>query len=360
MKLLIVTQAVDENDPVLGFFTNWLAVFATRFSRIEVICLREGKHALPENVRIWSLGKEKTARESARADVLSDMIYHITRRIVFSFRFVSLVWRLRHEYDAVLVHMNPEYVILGGAWWRAAGKKVALWYNHPHKGVRFTLAALLANKLFYTSPYAAPAGRAKAIRMPAGIDTMLFSPPSSSAKRERALVYVQGRVAPSKRVDAMLRAVRTLREKIPAARIVLAGPVDPNYDEMLRWEFEDLVKANALTFAGSVPNAKSPANFSAAGVSMNLAASGHFDKSVLEALACETPVIVSSKAFAGIIPPRLTVPENDAAALAKALSAVITMPEVEYHELGVTLRSAVVDTQSLDKLADALATTMAI
>ena len=36
MKILIVTQKVDQNDDVLGFFHRWLEVFAGKFEEINV------------------------------------------------------------------------------------------------------------------------------------------------------------------------------------------------------------------------------------------------------------------------------------------------------------------------------------
>jgi len=58
MKLLIITQAVDTTDSNLGFFHGWIEEFARHCSKVTVICLREGKHSLPTNVRVLSLGKE--------------------------------------------------------------------------------------------------------------------------------------------------------------------------------------------------------------------------------------------------------------------------------------------------------------
>jgi hypothetical protein len=92
MKLLIVTQVVDSTDLYLGFFHRWIEELAPRFENIEVVCLLEGKHALPKNVRIHSLGKERGKQPS----------------YIYAFRFLKIVWRLRKEYDAVLVHMNQE------------------------------------------------------------------------------------------------------------------------------------------------------------------------------------------------------------------------------------------------------------
>jgi len=58
MKLLVVTQVVDTEDPVLGFFVRWVEELAKHVESVEVICLREGKHMLPVNVHVHSLGKE--------------------------------------------------------------------------------------------------------------------------------------------------------------------------------------------------------------------------------------------------------------------------------------------------------------
>jgi len=58
MKLLICTQMIDKNDPILGFFHRWVEEFAKHFEHIHVICLKEGQHTLPQNVTVHSLGKE--------------------------------------------------------------------------------------------------------------------------------------------------------------------------------------------------------------------------------------------------------------------------------------------------------------
>ncbi|MFA6519973.1 MAG: hypothetical protein WCT41_04145, partial [Candidatus Paceibacterota bacterium] len=160
MKLLIVTQVVDSEDPILGFFTRWIEELATRVEQVKVICLKEGNHTFSKNTQVYSLGKERGRRSS----------------IITAVCFKWLAWNLRADYDAVLVHMNPEYILVAGSLWRVLGKQVALWYNHPHGGLKLRLASRLAHTVFYTSPYAASARLSNAVRMPAGIDTDLFAP----------------------------------------------------------------------------------------------------------------------------------------------------------------------------------------
>lgn len=336
MKLLIVTQAVDTEDPVLGFFVRWIEEFAKHIEHIEVICLKEGKYHLPENVRVHSLGKENGPAS----------------RVGYSLRFLKLVWKLRNEYDTIFVHMNPEYVVLGGLLWRTLGKHIAFWYNHPQKGIRLSLAALLAHKIFHTSQYAATAHFRKAKRMPAGIDTAVFKP--EPVERNRNSLYMQGRIMPSKRVDIAIEALQYVREKVPGATLTLVGPEDLSYGKELRKRFSDVIASNAVIFAGSKKNTETPVLYSGAGISINLAASGHFDKSVLESMACETPVVLSSKAFADSIPSEWVVPENDSVALAIALVRLMTLPEDQYVSLGRNERSMVERSQGLSELANRL------
>ena len=59
MKLLIVTQAIDSEHPILGFFHRWVEEFAKHCEHVHVICLQAGKHSLPANVTVHSLGKER-------------------------------------------------------------------------------------------------------------------------------------------------------------------------------------------------------------------------------------------------------------------------------------------------------------
>jgi len=334
MKLLIITQAIDLDDPILGFFHRWVEELAKRFEHIEVICLKLGRHSLPGNVSVHSLRKEKGRRS----------------RFMYATYLGWLIWKLRPKYDAVLVHMNPEYVILGGVDWRLMGKKIYFWYNHPNKDLRFKIAARLAHKIFYTSRYSAGADMPHALRMPAGIDTDLFKP--QSVTRIKHAFYMQGRIAPSKHVEIALAALRLVRKEVPDVTLTLVGPEDEQYGKGLRKEFADVM--SAVTFVGSKRNEETPMLYSAHRASINLAARGHYDKSVLESMACETPAIVSSSAFAGLTSPEWIVAEDDPEALARALKGMIAIPEMIYKQIGKDERKVVIEREGLNKLGEAL------
>lgn len=341
MKLLILTQAVDTEDPVLGFFVRWIEEFAKHVEHVEVICLRLGRSDLPKNVRVHSLGKEKGAS-----------------RVKYVWNFYRYIWQLRHDYDAVFVHMNPEYMILGGLFWRMWDKHIVFWYNHPQDDLRLKMGALFAHTILHTSPYAATARFDNARRMPAGIDTKLFAP--QLVPRAQYSLYIQGRVAPSKRIHILLEALRLLRDRNIPATVTIVGPEDIVYGQKLRRDFADLITLGAVSFLGPKRNEETPTLYASHYVAINLAAAGHYDKSVLEAMACETPVIVSSKAFAGLIPGEWIIPENDPKKLASTIETLFKLPDDSYRALGADLRRKVEERESLTSLGEKVAAVLAV
>ena len=71
MKLLILTQKVDKNDPILGFFHRWVEEFARHCEQVTVIALGVGEYDLPQNVRVFSLGKEQHLRDAEKVRSLA-------------------------------------------------------------------------------------------------------------------------------------------------------------------------------------------------------------------------------------------------------------------------------------------------
>lgn len=132
MNLLILTQKVDRDDPILGFFHRWIEEFSNHCDKVTVICLSLGKYDLPKNVKVLSLGKEEQLRKrpdlgNFKRSVLGEQL----NRLKYIWHFYKYIWQERKNYDSVFVHMNQEYVLLGGLIWKLFGKKVMLWRNHP-------------------------------------------------------------------------------------------------------------------------------------------------------------------------------------------------------------------------------------
>lgn len=342
MRLLVITQKMNLDDPVLGFFHRWVERFAEEFPEIRVLCLEKGRCALPKNVSVESLGKE-TKRS----------------RIRYIRNLYSYVWTNRDSYDAVFVHMNQEYVVLCGLLWRIWGKKVFLWRNHRHGNGLTKAAVALSNVVFCTSPESYTAKFHKSKLMPAGIDIEAFSPGKGPRLGRSALFAA--RISPVKRPDLLLRAVEAMWIRGDRFRLSVVGDPTPesgSYYRQLRAKALIMEDAGAVSFFDAVPQSHMPDLYRSHEVFVNLTDSGSFDKTVLEAMACGMVPVVSNRSFAGLFPPEfhdtLLFRERDAADLKDKLSAALELSPSRKSEISKAMRDAVVGKHSLDRLVRSL------
>ncbi len=340
MKLLILTQKVDKNDDVLGFFHRWVEEFAKHCEKIIVICLEKGEYSLPENVKVFSLGKENPVTNH----------FLLITRIFYIFKFYTYIWRERKNYDAVFVHMNQEYAILGGVLWKALGKKVLLWRNHLKGSVFTKIAVSISNKVYCTSPASYTARFKKTKIMPAGIDTNFFMPDHSIQRKPDSVLFL-GRIAPVKRVLEFVEALNTLREQGRGFIATIAGaalPKDEEYEKMIREKVAGYGLEDKVNFTGAVTQEEARNLYREHAVYVNLTPSGSLDKTILEAAACKAVPAVSNNALGPILGDERIIkdvrPESVANAIRKTLD--------ESH--GSSFRDAVIREHSLGNLVSKL------
>ncbi|MDP1719369.1 MAG: glycosyltransferase family 4 protein [bacterium] len=355
MKLLFITQKVDKDDGVLGVYHRWIEELARRFDKVSVICLYQGRTDLPANVSVYSLGKEKLE--------IRNWKFGIWKRLIYVVKFYRLIWGLRREYDAVFVHMNPEYVILGGIFWRLAGKKIILWYAHYLANWRIRLAAKLANRLVTSIGRAFPFPSRKLVILQQGIDTEKFKSIESKVENEKFRVLFLGRISSVKNLDVLLRAFQLASPHSEIELSVVGGPTpgknsEAVYFEQIKKMAGDLNIASKVKFYAPVPNFQAPVIYNQHDLFVNLTVTGSFDKSTLEAMSCGLPILVSNLAFKEILPKelrdRLMFPEKDYLVLASKIKALANLSEDERHKIGVTLRELVIAKHGLDDLMDKL------
>lgn len=333
MRLLIITQAVDERDPVLGFFTRWITEFAKHCERIEVICLRKGQYELPTNVRVHSLGKE-----------------HGVSRARYVLNFYTYLWRLRRDYDAVFVHMNQEYVLLAGWYWKLAGKPVYLWRNHYAGSWLTNLAAFFAKKVFCTSTHSYTAKYKKTVLMPVGVDTEQFSP--GKEEPSPCSILFLARMAPSKRPLILLEALANLTHEgvtYTASFVGLPLPGDRAYYDDLRRRAE-ILKLPVI-FAPGVPHQETVDWYRGHAFFVNASPSGMFDKTLFEAAASGCLPLAASADWSKEVGEDLFF--TDARTLTERLRGWLTVPSETRRERQELLH-AVVEKHSLEKLAEKL------
>ena len=337
MRLLILTQKIDENDDVLGFMHGWVKEFACQAERVTVICLYKGEYHLPKNVQVFSLGKE--CGES---------------RLKYIWNFYKYISRERKNYDAVFVHMNQEYVLLGGLVWKILGKKIVFWYNHTCGNLLTRVAMFFADIVCHTSPFAYTADTRKSRRMPAGIDMNVFKPEEKINRNPKNIMYI-GRIAPLKKVDVLVEAAKILdKEGIDFVLDIYgaAAAKDNYYFEELKKTSVVLQDKGKLFFRGAVPNTQTPLIFNAHLVSVNLTPKGNYDKTVLEGMACGTLPLVSSSAFNDIIPAEFRFKEDNIRDLVEKIKFIFSLSETTVAKYGSNCRRAVEKNHALNNLVN--------
>ena len=338
MKLLITTQAVDLDDQVLGFFHAWIAKLAAEVDEVHVICLKEGRHTLPSNVFVHSLGKPSSPP--------ADMIYHITLRLGYIIRFYRILWKCRDSFDAVFIHMNPEYAVLGGLLWRAWGKRIVLWRNHKMYSPIMRLGVMFSEVVCFTSPDAYVARYRKSVQMPVGIDTDVFKPDAP----QRGTVLFLGRFDAVKKPDIFLEAIAQLeREGVPL-RVDVYGDASlgrERYATDLKEKYRGL---KSVSFHAGISHEATSAIYGTHDIYVNLTPSGSFDKTIGEAMAAGCVVVCANRAVREAIPAEHLVSSEDAESVALGIKSALALTDAERRDVVERERSYVEREHSLSLL----------
>jgi glycosyltransferase involved in cell wall biosynthesis len=293
MRLLIVTQAVDLDDPVLGFFHRWIEEFARQCDHVLVVCLREGEHELPENVRVHSLGKEQGGT-----------------RVAYLIRYWSILWKYRTQYDAVFVHMNPEYVVFGGLLLKLLRKRITLWYTHKSVTTWLRTATALADAVVTASADSFRIRTSKVAVVGHGIDTARFHPTAQRDHHGQPVRLVSvGRISEIKQQEHALYVVAALLEQGVDARLTIIGSpltdADRGYKQRLVQKARELKITEVLEWAGALRNEALAQVLPEMDFLVHTSDTGSLDKVVLEALACGVLPVTTSGAVCAALPQAL-------------------------------------------------------
>jgi glycosyltransferase involved in cell wall biosynthesis len=326
-RLLIVTQTIDEDDQILGFFTEWIRRFAVRFKMVTVICQRLASSRMPPNAAIISLGKERNSN-----------------RLTQLWKFYHSIWSHRSRYAAVLVHMNPIWAVAGSIYWRISGKPVYLWYTHKSVTTRLRLALLLVNAVFTASAESFRIASPKVIVTGHGIDTQYFRPDETISRIPNSLLTV-GRIAQIKNLEVLIDAASILSNRGTLGLVDVVGEPVLHQDEMYKQTLLRRIAEHNLggrvLFPGKRRNEALVRAYCSHEIFVHTSGTGSLDKSILEAMACGMKVVSCNDAARAFVPREFLFSPDNPQSLVHAIEmARIAGPTddmrqfvIRYHDL---------------------------
>lgn len=345
IKLLILTQKVDINDDLLGFMHGWIAEFAKHCEKLTVIALGAGQYNLPPNVKVLSLGKENISQKFVKSKVCK-----VKNKVLYIFKFYKYIWQERKNYDAVFVHMNPEYAVLGGVFWRLLNKKIILWYTHKKVDLKLRASEKIVDLILTASEESFNIKSKKIKILSHGINMDMFRKTEGlkdESDKKFNIIYA-GRISRIKNQKILIEVAGILANRnTHDFHITLFGRAvtdsDKEYLKELNFLIDKLSIRKYFTFIDNVSHNEIVKAYNAADVSINLCPRGGVDKAVIESMASELPVIAANVTYKedfGKYADDLLANEDDAEDLAEKIGLLIVNKN-KLGEMGAYLRKQV-------------------
>jgi len=375
MNLLMITRKIDKDDWLAGHSYEWAKNISeqlkTKNAKLKIICLEKG-NTEGLDAEVYSLGKELGNSRWKRF-----------------WKFQRLAAKLVKEVDGVFAHQNPEYALWVSPWTFLYRKKLVSWYTHKAITWRSRLMLVVSDKVLTASEKSFRIRSPKVQITGHGIDVEKFTRPrladnvaegfhlprgglkasvtsgiygSSEDEEIRKFKIVSvGRISPVKDLETLILAVRNLvrERKVENVHLDIIGGVGLTEHKNYLQSLEQIVGKSQLedyiSFKGSVPHSRLPEIYQNADLCVNLSQTGSLDKAVLEAMACECPIITSNEAFFEMLrsyEDLVVTQSNDSSSLSKKISQIIELKKADKETLTANLRNIVVTDHSLDKLAE--------
>ncbi len=344
MRVLILTQKIDRNDEILGFFLVWIEKLAQKLDSIQILTLYHRPSTLPDNVSVFSLGKERNGN-----------------KIIWFLRYLKLTPFLVRNNDVILVHMIPLYTILIAPWAIIFHKPIIFWYAHGKTSLYLRLAKILAEKIVTSSERGFRLKTKKIKIIGQGIDTGFFRPIKRMRSHNFWEILTLGRISPSKNLGTIIEAVNILNKKYQKNQILLKIVGSPpqidshqKYYQQIKRMVNQLRLTHLVKFIPGIPYQQTIEYYQNCDLFINASTTGSLDKTVLEAMACGKIILTCNQAYKGILSDQFIFSPLDSIDLAQKINQIFEMPPERIKEKGGILRNIVVKNHSLDGFIERL------
>ncbi len=343
MRLLVITQKVDQEDDVLGFFVGWIKALSKEADFVDVICLSKGKYELPKNVRIRSLGKENGANKFFQA-----------------IRFYFLAFNSLGKADGVFIHMAPEYVRALYPLNLFFRKPIVMWYAHIKVSKVAKWAINHVNYVLTPSKESFEFDSPKVISTGHGIDPDIFKTDSSVIEEPESILSLS-RISKVKRIETLIEATKILvyEKGKTNIHIDIYGKPARTEDTQYLEDLKNLVVRYKLEknvfWAGSVANADAPNIYRKNSIFVRMQGGGGYGKTELEAMSIGVPAILPTEVYKkdlGEYAEDLFFVENDAKTLADRIEKVLNWSEEKKTKYATVSRQIVIEKHNVKNVAN--------
>ena len=349
MKLVMIIQKVDENDLVFGANIPWISSLACQVEHLHVIGLSVGAYHLPDNVTVHSMGKEKG--------------YGRIRRFI---RLHSIMLNLyRQKIDGVLVHQGQIYGLVLSCY-KLLGVSFILFKAHGSlpDNIRYYLPFFDVVTTTTTDTFPIDTPKKKAVGQ--GIDVEKFH---NMVCPELGRIVTSGRISAIKGYEVFIEAAALLksRAEAPNLTIDIFGDAYIAADIEYKRSLEDLIARlhlrGNIILCGKIQHGLLPEKISRSELYVDASTgSSALNKGMLEAMACERPVITANEKFASLFGPYadlLMYKCGDPADLAVKIEGYCSLDSTRKEEIGRYMRTVVVRDHNVATLMQKIVTIFA-
>lgn len=349
LNILVFTQKVDINDDVLGAFYYWWEKLALKVNRLNIVCLFEGKHSLPDNVKVFSLGKE-----SGRS------------RLKYIWRVYKYFRALRKTTDVIFVHMNEAYIFLLWPLAKLYRISIVFWKAHGGRLPHIKKAIFMSDKIVTSGLKTFEYNTPKKIVIGQGVNVDFFQPDQlavSDAMGSQFQVLAVGRLSPVKHYDVLIEAANVLINQCGLKNFyfkIIGSPQNQKEalcQKKLAEKIKDYNLVDYFSLEPGVPFSQIKQKYQNCSCLVNLTDPASLEKVVLEAMAMKKPIITSNEAFWPFFEGGLDflrVEKNNPADLVEKIKNLASQTPGQRQAIGQKLRAIVVAEHSVNHLIDGL------
>jgi len=343
MNVLIITQKVDTNDDIMGFFNGWVTKIADCTNKTYVIANYVGEVDVPENVIIYSLGKEKGRS-----------------RIMRHLYFYRYFFKVITDIDGIFAHMCPEYVLATYPIATIYRKKIVLWYSHAKVSKLAGWASRHVHKIVTSSSAGFVFKTENLLETGHGIDTDIFSPSDKKNENLELKLFAISRISHIKDYDTLIDAMSILvhGKQMTDIKLEIAGTPtrkeDHEYFESIKKKIAKLKLESYITWLGSVSNRDTVNFYQNTDIFVRMQEAGGFGKTELEAMAVGTRAIVPTdvyKDLLGDFAKELYFEAKNPESLADTIYSVSKWSDNKLENYSKVARDVVLNNHNLETLA---------